>query len=421
MPKATQPFRPETRQTRTAAKTVAGVVVSLVVLALSFFLLFFPMSPIPLQSGKLADPPCFYLSAVNGSLFSVVSVGEEEREAEVPLGDYLRAGGRYRCSARGLALIRSTLTEFEATIYEGCTLRMVEKRGGSDKDFVLEKGTLKLRLYGTPGKTALAIGVPGNKLILRPPASVLASVKDEKLHLEVFSGSAELMVDSAAGRQTSYPAGTVVEADLEGSEPKEGALLAAPESVSPATGSVFLKDAGEPLQIDFRWRKVDGANHYQVEVAGDLLFTRPVATRQLSELYFTLADLAEGRYYWRVEALGRGGAHSEPAGPWAFTVRSAEIGRAEIPAAPSLNIGRITAQSNLITIWGQTEPGAHVEVRLEAGGRVIPTERRVIVAPDGSFRHQQPVDVRGIITVIVTAYYRPEKVATVTGEVRVDF
>jgi hypothetical protein len=421
MPKATQAFRPETRQMRTAAKTVAGALVSIVALALFVFLLFFPPSPPPLPPKKPVDPPQFYLSAVNGSLARIVPEGEGGGEFPVEPGEDLLPGERYRCSGRGLALVHSALLELEVVLLGGCELRVVEKRLGSAKDLILESGTMRLRLSGSAGEESVMIGVPGHRLSLESPAEVFATVKGDKLRLEVYSGSATLIVDSAAGRATGYPAGTIVEAGLEGAEAQQGVLLATPEPVGPAAGSVFLRETGEPLRIDFRWRKVEGALRYNAEVAADLLFTRPQTVRQSSELNFSLADLPEGRYYWRVEAIGKDGAHSAPAGPWAFSVRSADIGRAEIPAAPSLSLGRITAQSNLITIWGQTEPGARVEIRLEADGSVIPTERRVIVAPDGTFRHQQPVDVRGIITVIVTAYYRPEKVATVTGEVRVDF
>ncbi len=395
---------------------------SLSALAGFFYLLFFPASPASSGFKRVLEPSRFYVSALSGNLVVVAAEDEEIDESAVSPGDDLLPPNRYHCSRGGLVLVRSTIDELEAALLSGSTLRVMDKSSGTDKDLILEEGTIRLRMPGAQGGRGLVIGAPGHKLKLEPPSSVLLQVRDDTLRLEVYSGSANLIEDSAAGRELSYPAGTIVEADLEGAaEPQQGVLLQAPEPVSPVAGSVFLREGQERLGVDFRWRKVDRATRYRAQVATDLLFTRLITTRQSSELNFSLAGLAEGRYYWRVEAFGRGDARSEPAGPWPFTVRSAEMGRAEIPAAPSLSLGRITAQSNLITILGQTEPGAKVEIRLEADGRMIPSQRRVIVAPDGSFRHQQPVDVRGIITVVVTAYYRPENVATVTGEVRVDF
>ncbi|HUX06624.1 MAG TPA: hypothetical protein VMX35_04860 [Acidobacteriota bacterium] len=421
MPKSTQPFRPETRPGKVAAKTLAGALVSLVVLAAFFYLLFFPVAPASGGFKRIPEPPRFYLSALSGNLVIVTPEDDAADEIPVNTGDDLLPANRYRCERNGLALIRSTVDELEAILLPGSTLRVVDKSSGTNKDLILEEGTIRLRMPGSPGGKGLIVGAPGHKLELEQPSSVRLQVREDSLRLEVFSGLASLVEDSASGREMSYPAGTIVEADLESAEPQQGILLRAPEPVSPVAGSIFLREGQERLDIDFRWRRVERATSYRAQVATDLLFARLITTRQSSNLNFALAGLAEGRYYWRVEALGRGDARSEPAGPWPFTVRSAEMGRAEIPAAPTLSLGRITAQSNLITILGQTEPGAKVKIRLEADGRAIPSERRVIVAPDGSFRHQQPVDVRGIITVVVTAYYRPENVATVTGEVRVDF
>ena len=420
MAQSIKPFRPEARQDKSAVKTLAGVLVALVMLAGSFTLLVISSPPPSVWLKAGGDTPRFYLSAASSGFEAVYQ--QEEGEAEerpVSQGANLQPGVPHLCPDNGEAIVRARAEEIELML-TGET-EIVTSSMGSPRAILLVRGDMFMLVGADEEREPVEITVAERNITVERPSSVQISAGRQEAVLEIFEGSVSLK-ENRPGPSRNFTSGTVVRLKADGGfDERTNALLPAPVPVGPPPGSVFLREGQTPLPVTFTWRRVDGAQRYRVEVADDILFSRKLTTSLVADNNLTLADLAEGRYYWRVSAMGSSSSHSEPAGPWPLEVRAAERGRAEIPEAPSLRLGRIEAQSNLITIRGQTEPGAIVEIELQAEGITLPSERRVLVAPDGSFRHQQPVDVRGIITVIVTAYYRAEKVSTVIGEVRVDF
>jgi len=419
MAKSSKHFQPEARQGKSIVRTLAGVLATLILLAGSLLLLVLTTpAPSSIATVKPAASS-YYLSAASGRFYEVSVEEGVVRERVLDLGEDLLPGRKYRCPEGSEALIRSATDEIEARLSAGGTVVFATRDDGVALRFL--RGALHLRVDGTPGDEPLVVGAGKVKIKLERPTSALLRYDRDALRVEIFAGSVNLPSREESDVESTFTAGSVLLLGEEGVEVREGVLLPAPEAVEPQPGSVFLRQGALPLPVSFRWHKVPGATRYKAEIARDVLFKQVTNAKLTRGTSLTLADMTEGMYYWRLRALGGGGAHSEPSGPWALTVRKAERGRAEIPAAPSLRLVSLTAQSNLITIRGQTEPGAQVEVSIETDGIVIPNYRKVLVAPDGSFRHQQPVDVRGIITVVVTAYYRPEKVATVRGEVRVDF
>ena len=420
MAQSSKPFRPEARQDKSAVKTIAGVLIALALLAASFTLLVISSPPPSVWMKGGGDTPRFYLSSASSD-FDAIYEQEEGDAEERPLspGANLQPGIPHVCPDNGEAMIRARAEEIEIML--AGEAEVVTGSIGSPRALLLVYGEMYMVVGADEEREPVEITAAGRNIAIERPAKVRVDAGRDAAVVEIFEGSLTLR-ENRPGPQRGFASGSVVRFKEDGGfDERTNALLPAPVPVGPLPGSVFLREGRTPLPVTFTWRRVDGAQRYRVEVADDVLFSRKLTTSLVADNNLTLADLAEGRYYWRVSAMGSSNSHSEPAGPWPLEVRAAERGRAEIPEAPSLRLGRIEAQSNLITIRGQTEPGAIVEIELEAEGITLPSERRVLVAPDGSFRHQQPVDVRGIITVIVTAYYRAEKVSTVIGEVRVDF
>ena len=151
--------------------------------------------------------------------------------------------------------------------------------------------------------------------------------------------------------------------------------------------------------MDLLWGEVQSARSYRVEVASDVLFKRKIFTNMVSQSRLTLADVGEGMYYWRVTARGGGAELGEPSDYSVFTVQAMATLGAEMVSAPELAISESSAQSNLISIRGQTEPGARVTIFLEFGGRVISQPREIVVNPTGAFRAQVESPEKGEIRV----------------------
>jgi len=113
--------------------------------------------------------------------------------------------------------------------------------------------------------------------------------------LMVYGGSSEL---EAAGQslEVAEGMGSTVEPGASPSPPEK--LLDPPVAESPAAGSRLA-----PGELDFRWRALEGARDYTVEVCRDPRCAELVDKAQgLEATVWRSADLPRGTYYWRVTA-----------------------------------------------------------------------------------------------------------------------
>ena len=387
-------------------RTLAGVLVTVAVLAAATVLLVGTWTPASETGGQPPAAPRLYAAAIGGWLEAAEGGGEgAEAWREIEEGHDLVPGARYRCPAGSMAILRSSTEELEVILNPESSL---EIGSGEGAEVILESGSIQVHWAAAEGDRALPVEAGGRSVGLLPPCSAILAL-DGGLRLAVYEG------EVAVGDRL-LGAGTLATVGDEGIEVDPEAVLPAPRLFRPMAGSVMLRVEGTPLGVDFAWQGVAGARGYMIEISDDLLFWERHRTRTTRETSYSLDDVAEGRYFWRVRATGGPAAPSEPL---SFLVRTATNPQAEIPSKPELRVEPIQVQSNLIAIRGTTEPGARVRVRigLHAGSEV----QEARVNPDGSFRHHQQVSVRGELTVVVEAFFRQDNVATITRTVYVDF
>jgi len=408
MPSGHQAFETSGGQVVKVIRILAGILVTVALLAAAMVLLVGSWTPAPEPEVPPRAAPRLYVAAIGGRLEAAESGGGGEGVeawSEVEEGHDLVPGARYRCPAGSMALLRSSTEELEVILNPESSLEIGSSEGVEVK---LESGSIQVHWAAADGDRALPVEAGGRSVGLLPPCSVILAL-DGGLRLAVYDGEA-----TVGDRLLS--AGTMATVGDEGIEADPEAVLPAPRLLSPMAGSVLLRVEGTPLDVDFAWRGVEGARGYLIEISNDLLFWDRHRARATRETSYSLDDVSEGRYFWRVRATGGPAAFSEPL---SFLVRTATNPQAEIPSKPELRIESIQVQSNLVAIRGMTEPGARVRVRigLHAGSEV----QEVRVNPDGSFRHHQQVGVRGELTVVVEAFFRQDNVVTRTRTVYVDF
>ena len=145
-------------------------------------------------------------------------------------------------------------------------------------------------------------------------------------------------------------------------------------------------------KIELKWRRIDVANRYHVQVDSTPYFTEPQEF-SVSSARVMVPGLRPGTYYWRVSAIDsktNEGGFSEFS---KFTLTS-QAARLE---PPPLRLSQPTVSvDGLITVNGVTEPDAVVTVN----------DERVDVKADGSFRHYFTISSPGRHAIVVKAYKR---------------
>jgi hypothetical protein len=88
--------------------------------------------------------------------------------------------------------------------------------------------------------------------------------------------------------------------------------FAAPQPLDPKRSSSFVSlDDSTPF-VSFRWKAVQGAKQYQIEVATDADFQSRVMKHDTSRMYYTVTkNLPEGRVFWRVRAINKNNEPSD--------------------------------------------------------------------------------------------------------------
>jgi hypothetical protein len=377
--------------------------------ALLFFLA--PMEAEPQQSGG-GGIPGLYLSAVAGPFQRSTGDGQW---SDVVAGDDLAIGFVYRTDADGEALLRSSMEELEITVSNATVFGV----GGEidPSDVTLVAGELLVRSTARSG-APLVLDLGETSCRLPDTATVRVQRADDLVDIQVLRGVAQIPQGAKLRTIEAGGSGHLKAGEL---NLAAGIALQAPPLFVPVNGAILRKNLGQPLPIDLQWGEVENADSYQVEIATDTLFRAVAISRRTRETRLTLADSGEGMYYWRVTALGRQNASGETSLPATFSVNVMINPDEEAVSAPELTIDEVSAQSNLISVRGQTEPGARVFIYLESLGVMVSEPREVPVDPTGSFRMQIEAPEKGELYVVAQAYYRPEFMTRKSATVFVDF
>jgi len=168
--------------------------------------------------------------------------------------------------------------------------------------------------------------------------------------LMVYRGESEI---AAAGERLTVPQGmgTSVPEGAPPSPPEE--LLAAPAALHPEAGSRLV--AGNP---PFRWRPVEGAHSYTLEVCADAECGRLVErVVDLAALTWRPERLPVGELFWRITAVSPSGLDGYPSAPVAFAILSNDADT-EPPIATLRFLGPQLGVDDRLVVG----PGTEIEV-----------------------------------------------------------
>lgn len=96
-----------------------------------------------------------------------------------------------------------------------------------------------------------------------------------------------------------------------------------PELVMPLNGATLSSGpgpGGAPGSILFTWKKTLFTENYELEVASDQGFSKPLFKKKVQENFLAIPTPDSGAYYWRVRSISQG-AVSQPSSPHALVIR----------------------------------------------------------------------------------------------------
>lgn len=391
-------------------KTIAGLLVFLGLLVLFLAVSLRSRGKTGEEGISAGEAPVAYVSAILGRL----QMGSDGEETRVQEGETLESGTIYKLDAGEAAIIRLYRTDIDVVISGRALFTM-----GSHLDparLSLPEGSAEVMVYSDAGAN-----VPfqfGMMRLIPKNASHFTYSGGGSPTLTMLEGSLRVNIGDA---EEELGAGEKLINKNDELTIEEFELLDAPSPLQPAGGTLFRRTAGTPLELEFIWSEIAGANGYQFELSSNLLFKRNVYERRVSDASVTIADLSEGVYYWRAQAVASDGAMSPPSEAVPFSVVLMGNPEDEAVSAPELELTDVSSQSNLISIRGKTEPGARIRVRLESFGRIIIEPMEILVQSNGDFVTLVEAPLAGQFDVFVEAFYRPEFVTTEITTIEVDF
>jgi hypothetical protein len=198
--------------------------------------------------------------------------------------------------------------------------------------------------------------------------------------------SGTLAVDQNGGTELQQFEGTGVVKTKKGESvtvgPRQGVKLAksgevaridlpdAPKLVTPQHESTLAYAQPGATTTVLTWQPVDGAESYHVMLDVDAWFAKPLVDKPaVKATSISVPGLVEGKYYWRVAALGKQGAQGAFANFARFSITRSEV------APPTISIEPLTVRGAIVHLRGTTDRGAIVT----ANGQAIDVQR------DGSF------------------------------------
>jgi hypothetical protein len=166
----------------------------------------------------------------------------------------------------------------------------------------------------------------------------------------------------------------------QGSISQREKLLAAPMPITPRNLERLAARKGGATTVALKWQKpsMGAPAHYRVEVATSPFFVpagKLIERDQLQSTEFTVDDVRQGNYFWRVLAVAQSGQASDWSEPQKFVVVG-EGGTDDEVSVSDVKIEYVAGQ--IYIIRGRTQ----------AGNTVRCTGRETLAARDGFFQLQ---------------------------------
>ncbi len=251
--------------------------------------------------------------------------------------------------------------------------------GRSNVRVAVDRGQMSVRTEQQPEGASNIIKTPltENQLGAQTGAS-FGVAEDKSEDIRVTSGS--VVTSTRNGDKTTLVNGEYVAITPSGSITQREKLLDVPIPSAPLNLEKVVTHKGSETKVSLRWqRPVSGTTaHYRVEVATSPFFVaagKVIERDQLEATEFTVGDLRQGNYFWRVRAVATSGQASDWSEPQKFLV-VAEGGTGE-----RINVSNVSFEyvaGNIYIMRGRTQPGSTIRY---AG-------RETLATSDGQFQLQ---------------------------------
>ncbi|MFQ5776930.1 MAG: hypothetical protein ACE5IP_02865 [Terriglobia bacterium] len=176
-------------------------------------------------------------------------------------------------------------------------------------------------------------------------------------------------------------------------------VIAPPTLMRPRNLEPIISSDPRSEVVSFQWSRAEKARKYRLRVSTSPLFTNVVIDREIGGTKYRARGLTPGEYYWTVRAIDAKNEESQESEASRFTL-------AQQPATEQLLlvIDDIVQHGRVIEIIGRTEPGASVTINAEPVA---------YVRPDGRFRHfTSPLRRAGAHTISIVAQNQRGEVVT---------
>lgn len=251
--------------------------------------------------------------------------------------------------------------------------------GRTNVRVAVDRGQMSVRTEQQPEGASNIVKTPLTESKLGAQTGMSIGVSDDKSEdIRVASGS--VVTSTRNGDKTTLAGGEYVAINPAGSIAQREKLLDVPQPAAPRNLEKIATRKGGATSVSLKWqRPTTGAPaHYRVEVATSPFFVaagKVIERDQLEATEFTIGDMRQGNYFWRVRAVAASGQSSDWSEPQKFLVVT-EGGTGE-----RINVSNVSfdyVAGNIYLMRGRTQPGNTIRC---AG-------RETLATSDGSFQLQ---------------------------------
>jgi hypothetical protein len=243
----------------------------------------------------------------------------------------------------------------------------------------VESGQINVRTEQQDEGAQNIVGTHLSESRISPETDASFHVREDKTEaIRVGQGAVE--TSTTAGDTTTLRAGEYASVNQQGTIAQREKLLAAPVPTAPKNLERVEARRGGATSVALKWQKpqTGAPAHYRVEVATSPFFVpsgKLIERDQLQATEFTVDDLRQGNYFWRVLAVAQSGQASDWSDPQKFVVVG-EGGTGEEATVSDVQIEYVAGQIYL------------VRGRTQAGNTVRCSGRETLAARDGFFQLQ---------------------------------
>lgn len=235
-------------------------------------------------------------------------------------------------------------------------------------------------------KSEVRVGGASASLAPESSASVTSDPSKDEHEILVKKGSADIARGGEIVRIADYEK-VSFKSDKKSLERAKAILppfLVSPSNMSP----IFM--AGNAGNVQFAWTAVARGRNYRVRLSRNPYFTDVVMDRVQQTTNLSVTGLAQGAYYWMVQAIDEDGKQSAESEKNRFTI----VPKSNSKVALALDLTEFAQHGRVVEVVGRTEGGARVMVN----GQEVP-----MVGADGTFHYFTPPLPTGENVITVTA------------------